>query len=151
MGQGLPWPGKSYNFLLMGVAWPINPPLQAPQMPGKSLKIAILRKIWHLHLYVASVNRPNRRVKAGPRETSLRKVLAIGLFVLCSSGGAFADEAAIQAANAARQIAQSAIPQERAELHGLRADLKAGTISKQAALALVQQIRAEIRAARHHN
>jgi hypothetical protein len=81
----------------------------------------------------------------------LRKILVVGLFVLCSSGSAFAQDAATTAADTARQIAQTAIPQERAELHGLRADLKAGTISKQAALALVQQIRAEIRAARHHN
>jgi hypothetical protein len=81
----------------------------------------------------------------------LQKILVVGLFVLCSSGGAFAQDAAISAANTARQVAQTAIPQERAELHGLRADLKAGTISKQAALALVQQIRAQIRAARHHS
>jgi hypothetical protein len=81
----------------------------------------------------------------------LQKILVIGLFVLGSCGGAMAQDAATLAADAARQVAQSAIPQERAELHGLRADLKAGTISKQAALALVQQIRAEIRAARHHN
>jgi hypothetical protein len=82
----------------------------------------------------------------------MQKILSVGLLLLCSNGIAFAQDAT-SAANATReaiQAAQATIPLERTELHGVRAELKAGIISKQAAQELVTQIRAEIRALRHH-
>jgi hypothetical protein len=82
----------------------------------------------------------------------LLKLLTIGLLLICSCGVGIAQDAAPPTAAAtvktARLSAQTSISQQRAELHGLRAELKAGTISKEAARELILQIRAAIQAAR---
>jgi hypothetical protein len=80
----------------------------------------------------------------------LLKLLTFGLLLGCFSSGAIAEDTASSAeAKTARLNAQTLIPQERAELHGLRAELKAGTISPEAARELILEIRAAIQAARH--
>jgi len=80
----------------------------------------------------------------------LLKLLAFGLLLASFSGVAIAEDATPpDAAKFARLNALTLIPQERAELHGLRAELKAGTISPAAAHQLILQIRAAIQAARH--
>ena len=78
----------------------------------------------------------------------MQRFLIAGLLVVCISGTAFAGGPP-PGVLAARQAVQNTIPQDRAEIRGLREAVKAGTISPHEARALIRQIRAQIKALRH--
>jgi hypothetical protein len=79
----------------------------------------------------------------------LQKFLTAGFLAICWSGAAFA-AGPPPGVLAARQAIQNTIPQDRAEIHGLREAVKAGRISPQEARLLIRQIRAQIKALRGH-
>ena len=79
----------------------------------------------------------------------LQRFLIAGLLSVCWSVAAFA-AGPPPGVLAARQAVQNTIPQDRAEIHGLREALRAGKISPEEARLLIHQIRAQIKALRGH-
>jgi len=77
----------------------------------------------------------------------MRKAMIAGLFLVCCIGNAFAAGPPLAVLDA-RQAVQNTVPEDRAEIRGLRQAVRAGKLSPVEAHQLIQQIKAQMKALR---